>query len=143
MPTFGGHVSPGERLRRLSPHECEAWLCSHHEGQVGISSLAAGIARSLSPTPSPEIRSWCGCPTTTTSCTMRLVLRSASTSTVERSPPIAKQSWSTGTAALGGERPTPADRSGGISKRTGLPDVRTSVICLPLNAVEGFELRDR
>ena len=38
MPTFGGHASPGERLRRLSPHECKAWLCSHHEGRFGYQS---------------------------------------------------------------------------------------------------------
>ena len=35
MPTFGGRVSPGARTRRLSPHECQAWLCSHHEGRLG------------------------------------------------------------------------------------------------------------
>ena len=38
MPTFGGRVSPGERLRRLSAHECKAWLCSHHEGRLGYQS---------------------------------------------------------------------------------------------------------
>jgi hypothetical protein len=38
MPAFGGRVSPGERLRRLSPHECKAWLCSHHEGRLGYQS---------------------------------------------------------------------------------------------------------
>jgi hypothetical protein len=38
MPTFGGRVSPGERLRRLSPHECKAWVCSHHEGRLGYQS---------------------------------------------------------------------------------------------------------
>jgi hypothetical protein len=38
MPSFGGRVSPGERLRRLSPHECKAWVCSHHEGRLGYQS---------------------------------------------------------------------------------------------------------
>ena len=38
MPTFGGRVSPGERLRRLSVHECKAWICSHHEGRFGYQS---------------------------------------------------------------------------------------------------------
>ena len=38
MPTFGGHMSPGERLRKLSPHECKAWICSHHEGRLGYQS---------------------------------------------------------------------------------------------------------
>ena len=38
MLTFGGRVSPGERTRKLSPHECKAWLCSHHEGRLGYQS---------------------------------------------------------------------------------------------------------
>src|SRR4030095_14342854 len=35
MPTFGGRVSPGARTRKLTAHECKAWLCSHHEGRLG------------------------------------------------------------------------------------------------------------
>ena len=38
MPTFGGRVSPGERTRKLSRHECRALLWSHHEGRLGYQS---------------------------------------------------------------------------------------------------------
>ena len=93
MPTFGGRVSPGERTRRLSPHECKAWLCSHHEGRLGYQSgkgpRSVVVSYSVA-----EDQIWSGFLTTTTSCTTHRAVRSASTSMAALLPLIARLWWS-------------------------------------------------
>ena len=115
MPTFGGHVSPGERLRRLSPHECKAWLCSHHEGRLGYQSGRGHRSVVVSYAVAGD----------------QILVRLPDYNDIVHYAPGAEVSLDVdgGTrrrpsrnrrrdrhSRPGGERPTPADRSGGIRR---------------------------
>ncbi|MCE3275135.1 MAG: hypothetical protein K0R13_990 [Propionibacteriaceae bacterium] len=112
MQTYGGRVSPGERTRRLSPHECKAWLCSHHEGRLGdIVHYAPGSEVSLD---------------------------------VDGGTPAAHRETVvvTGEAALADSGHKPLIDQTAFQEEWP-PDVPTSIICVPLTAIEGFELREQ
>ncbi len=140
MPTFGGHVSPGERLRRLSPHECKAWLCSHHEGRLGYQSgrghrqvvVSYSVADDQILVKLPDYND-----------IVRYAPGSQISLDVDGGTAAAHRETVivTGTAALAdsGQRPL-IDQAAFAEDWPS--DVRTSIICLPLNTVEGFELRD-
>jgi hypothetical protein len=140
MPTFGGRVVPGERLRTLSSHECKAWICSHREGRLGYQSgRGHRSAVVLYAVAGDEIL-------------VRLpdyneIVRYAPGAEVSldvdgRSPTAHLETVIvTGTAELaeGAKRPL-IDEA--VFLEDWPSDVQTSIICLPLNAVEGFELSD-
>ena len=139
-PTFGGRVSPGERPRKLSLHECKAWLCSHHEGRLGYESgrghrsvvvlyAVAGDQILVRLPAYNEIVSYA--PGAEVSLDV-----DGGTFAAHRETVIV-----TGTAELaeGATRPL-IDQA--VFQEDWPSDVQTSIICLPLNAVEGFELRD-
>ena len=140
MPTFGGRVSPGERLRRLSPHECKAWLFSHHEGRLGYQSgrgprsvvVSYAVAEDQVLVRLPDYND-----------IVRYAPGSEVSLDVDGGTPAAHRELVTvtGTAELaeGDKRPL-IDKA--AFQEDWPSDVRTSVICLPLNTVEGFELRD-
>jgi Pyridoxamine 5'-phosphate oxidase len=140
VPTFGGRVCPGERLRRLSPHECKAWLCSHHEGRLGYQSgrgprsvvVSYAVAGDQVLVRLPDYND-----------IVRYAPGSEVSLDVDGGTPAAHRETVTVTAtaelAESDKRPL-IDQA---AFREDWPsDVRTSVICLPLNTVEGFELRD-
>jgi len=78
MPTFSGQVSPGARRRRLTPHECRAWLSMHHEGHWDMNQARVLRRSSLYTFAVDQILD--GSLTTMTSCIRHQTLRSASTS---------------------------------------------------------------
>jgi hypothetical protein len=140
VPTFGGRMSPGERMRRLSPLECMAWLCSHHEGRLGYQSgkgprsvvvlyTVAGdqiLVRLpdyndiVHYAPGYEVK----------------IEVDGGTPSAHRETVVV-----TGKAALArGDQELPIDQT--AFQEEWPPDIATSVICVPLTAIEGFELRD-
>jgi hypothetical protein len=140
MPSFGGRVSPGERLRRLSPHECKAWVCSHHEGRLGYQSGRGHRAVVVFYAVAGD----------------QILVRLPDYNDIVRYAPGAEISLAVdgGTPAAHRETVT-VTGTAELAESTHRPlidqaafeedwpsDVRTSVICLPLNTVEGFELRD-
>jgi hypothetical protein len=140
MPSFGGRVSPGERLRRLSPHECKAWVCSHHEGRLGYQSGRGHRAVVVFYAVAGD----------------QILVRLPDYNDIVRYAPGAEISLAVdgGTPAAHRETVT-VTGTAELAENTYRPlidqaafeedwpsDVRTSVICLPLNTVEGFELRD-
>ena len=140
MPTFGGRVSPGERLRRLSPHECKAWVCSHHEGRLGYQSGRGHRSVVVSYAVAGD----------------QILVRVPDYNDIARYAPGAEISLAvdggtpaahretvtvTGTAELAEKYQPPLIDQAAFEEEWP-SDVRTSIICLPLNAVEGFELRD-
>jgi hypothetical protein len=140
MPTFGGRVSPGERLRRLSPHECKAWVCSHHEGRLGYQSgrghrsvvVFYAVAGDQILVRLPDYND-----------IVRYAPGAEISLAVDGGTPAAHRETVTvtGTAELAESTHRPLIDQAAFEEDWP-PDVRTSVICLPLNTVEGFELRD-
>ena len=140
MPTFCGRISPGERLRTLSPHECKAWLSSHCEGRLGYQSGRGHRSVVVLYAVADD----------------QILVRLPDYNEIVRYAPGAEVSLAvdggtsaahretvivTGTAELaeGAKRPL-IDQA---AFQEGWPsDVETSIICLPLKAVEGFELSD-
>jgi hypothetical protein len=140
MPSFGGRVSPGERLRRLSPHECKAWVGSHHEGRLGYQSgrghrsvvVFYAVAGDQILVRLPDYND-----------IVHYAPGAEISLAVEGGTPAAHRETVTvtGTAELAENTQRPL--IGQAAFEEDWPsDVRTSVICLPLNTVEGFELRD-
>jgi hypothetical protein len=140
MPTFGGRVSPGERTRRLSPHECRAWLCSHHEGRLGYRSgkgprsvvVSYAVAEDQILLRLPDYND-----------IVHYAPGSEVSLDVDGGTPAAHRETVvvTGKAALAGNRQGPLiDRTAFLEEWP--PDVQTSVICVPVTAIEGFEIRD-
>ena len=140
MPTFGGRVSPGERTRRLSPHECKAWLCSHHEGRLGyrsgkgprsvvVSYAVAGDQILVRLPDYNDIVHYAP------GCEVSLDV-DGGTPAAHRETVVV-----TGKAALAesGQKPL-IDQT--AFQEEWPADVPTSIICVPLTAIEGFELRD-
>jgi len=140
MPTFGGHVSPGERLRKLSPHECRAWICSHREGRLGYQSGRGHRSVVVSYAVADD----------------KILVRLPDYNDIVHYAPGAEVSLDvdggtpaahretvivTGTAALADSAERPLIDQAAFEEDWPA-DIRTSVICLPLNTVEGFELRD-
>ena len=140
MPTFGGRVSPGERLRRLSPHECKAWVCSHHEGRLGYQSgrghrsvvVSYAVAGDQILVRVPDYND-----------IARYAPGAESSLAVDGGTPAAHRETVTvtGTAELAENDRRPLIDQAAFEEDWP-SDVRTSIICLPLNTVEGFELRD-
>jgi nitroimidazol reductase NimA-like FMN-containing flavoprotein (pyridoxamine 5'-phosphate oxidase superfamily) len=140
MPTFGGRVSPGERTRRLTPHECKAWLCSHHEGRLGYRSGKGPRSVVVSYAVAED----------------KIVLRLPDYNDIVHYAPGSEVSLDVdgGTPAAHRETVVVTGRAAiaendqePLIDQTALleqwpPDVSTQVICVPLTAVEGFELRD-
>lgn len=140
MPTFGGRVSPGERTRRLSPHECKAWLGSHHEGRLGYRSGKGPRSVVVSYAVAED----------------QILLRLPAYNNIVQYAPGSEVSLDvdggtpaahretvvvTGKAALAGNRQEPLiDQTAFLEEWP--PDVQTSVICVPVTAIEGFEIRD-
>jgi len=140
MPSFGGRVSPGERLRRLSPHECKAWVCSHHEGRLGYQSGRGHRSVVVFYAVTDD----------------QILVRLPDYNDIVHYAPGAEISLDvdggtpaahretvtvTGTAELAENAHRPLIDQAAFEEDWP-PDVRTSIICLPLDAVEGFELRD-
>jgi hypothetical protein len=140
MPSFGGRVSPGERLRRLSPHECKAWVCSHHEGRLGYQSgrghrsvvVFYAVAGNQILVRLPDYND-----------IVRYAPGAEISLAVDGGTPAAHRETVTvtGTAELAESTHRPLIDQAAFEEDWP-SDVRTSVICLPLNTVEGFELRD-
>lgn len=140
MPSFGGRVSPGERLRRLSPHECKAWVCSHHEGRLGYQSgrghrsvvVFYAVAGDQVLVRLPDYND-----------IVHYAPGAEISLAVEGGTPAAHREsvTVTGTAELAENTQRPLIDQAAFEEDWP-SDVRTSVICLPLNTVEGFELRD-
>lgn len=140
MPTFSGRVSPGERLRRLSPNECRAWLYSHHEGRLGYQSGRGHRCVVVSYAVTGD----------------QILVRLPDYNDIVRYAPGAEVSLDveggtaaahretvivTGMAELAESAHRPLiDQAAFVENWP--PDVPTSIICLPLNAMEGFELRN-
>ena len=140
MPTFGGRVAPGERLRRLSSHECKAWLASHHEGRLGYQSgrgprsvvVSYAVADDKILVRLPDYNE-----------IVRYAPGAEVSLDVEGGTPAAHREavTVTGTAELAENAHRPLIDKAAFEEDWP-PDVRTSIICLPINAMEGFELRD-
>ena len=140
MPSFGGRVSPGERVRRLSPHECKAWVCSHHEGRLGYQSgrghrsvvVFYAVAGDQVLVRLPDYND-----------IVHYAPGAEISLAVEGGTPAAHREsvTVTGTAELAENTQRPLIDQAAFEEDWP-SDVRTSVICLPLNTVEGFELRD-
>ena len=140
MPSFGGRVSPGERLRRLSPHECIALVCSHHEGRLGYQSgrghrsvvVFYAVAGDQVLVRLPDYND-----------IVHYAPGAEISLAVEGGTPAAHRETVTvtGTAELAENTQRPLIDQAAFEEDWP-SDVRTSVICLPLNTVEGFELRD-
>jgi hypothetical protein len=140
MPSFGGRVSPGERLRRLSPHECKAWVCSHHEGRLGYQSgrghrsvvVFYAVAGDQILVRLPDYND-----------IVRYAPGAEISLAVDGGTPAAHRETVTvtGTAELAANTHRPLIDQAAFEEDWP-SDVRTSVICLPLSTVEGFELRD-
>ncbi len=140
MPSFGGRVSPGERLRRLSPHECKAWVSSHHEGRLGYQSgrghrsvvVFYAVAGDQVLVRLPDYND-----------IVHYAPGAEISLAVEGGTPAAHREsvTVTGTAELAENTQRPLIDQAAFEEDWP-SDVRTSVICLPLNTVEGFELRD-
>jgi hypothetical protein len=140
VPSFGGRVSPGERLRRLSLPECRAWLYSHHEGRLGYQSgrghrcvvVSYAVAGDQVLVQLPDYND-----------IVHYAPGAEVSLDVDGGTPAAHRETVTvtGTAELadGAQRPL-IDQA--AFQEHWPSDVRTSVICLPLNTMEGFELRD-
>jgi Pyridoxamine 5'-phosphate oxidase len=140
MRTYGGRVSPGERLRRLSRHECTAWIGSHQEGRLGYQSgrghrsvvVCYAVAGDQILVRLPDYND-----------IVHYAPGAEVSLDVDGGTPAAHHETVivTGTAVLAdsGERPS-IDQA--VFAEDWPADVRTSVLCLPLNTVEGFELRD-
>jgi hypothetical protein len=140
VPTFGGRVSPGERLRRLSLPECRAWLFSHHEGRLGYQSgrghrcvvVSYAVAGDQVLVRLPDYND-----------IVHYAPGAEVSLDVDGGTPAAHRETVTvtGTAELadGAQRPL-IDQA--AFQEDWPSDVRTSVICLPLSTMEGFELRD-
>jgi nitroimidazol reductase NimA-like FMN-containing flavoprotein (pyridoxamine 5'-phosphate oxidase superfamily) len=140
MPTFGGRVSPGERTRRLTPHECKAWLCSHHEGRLGYRSGKGPRSVVVSYAVAED----------------QIVLRLPDYNDIVHYAPGAEVSLDVDggtpaahreTVVVTGQAAIAENDQERLIDQTALleqwpPDVPTHVICVPLTAVEGFELRD-
>jgi nitroimidazol reductase NimA-like FMN-containing flavoprotein (pyridoxamine 5'-phosphate oxidase superfamily) len=140
VPKFGGRTSPGERLRRLSPHECKAWLCSHHEGRLGYQSgkgprcvvVSYAVAGDQVLVRLPDYND-----------IVHYAPGSEVSLDVEGGTPAAHREavTVTGTAELAESDKRPLIDQAAFQEDWP-SDVRTSVICLPLSKLEGFELRD-
>jgi hypothetical protein len=140
MPTFGGRVSPGERTRRLSQHECRAWLCSHHEGRLGYQSgkgprsvvVSYAVAEDQILVRVPDYND-----------IVHYAPGSEVRIDVDGGTPAAHRETVvvTGQAALAESCQKPLIDQAAFQEEWP-PDVSTSVICVPLTAIEGFELRD-
>jgi len=140
MPTFGGRVSPGERTRRLTPHECKAWLCSHHEGRLGYRSGKGPRSVVVSYAVAED----------------KIVLRLPDYNDIVHYAPGSEVSLDVDggtpaahreTVVVTGQAVIAENDQEPLIDQTALleqwpPDVPTQVICVPLTAVEGFELRD-
>jgi hypothetical protein len=141
MPTFGGRVSPGERLRKLSQHECKAWVCSHHEGRLGYQSgrgprsvvVSYAVAGDQVLVRLPDYND-----------IVHYAPGAEVSLDVDGGTPAAHRETVTvtGTAELAETDQRPLIDQAAFQEDWPA-DVRTSVICLPLNTVEGFELRDQ
>jgi hypothetical protein len=140
VPTFGGRMSPGERMRRLSPLECRAWLCSHHEGRLGYQSgkgprsvvVLYTVAGDQILVRLPDYHD-----------IVHYAPGSEVRIDVDGGTPAAHRETVvvTGKAALaGGDQKPPIDQT--AFQEEWPPDIAISVICVPLTAIEGFELRD-
>jgi hypothetical protein len=141
MPTFGGRVSPGERLRKLSRHECKAWVCSHHEGRLGYQSgrgprsvvVSYAVAGDQVLVRLPDYND-----------IVHYAPGAEVSLDVDGGTPAAHRETVTvtGTAELAETDKRPLIDQAAFQEDWPA-DVRTSVLCLPLNTVEGFELRDQ
>ena len=128
-------------MRRLSPRECRAWLCSHHEGRLGYQSgkgprsvvVLYTVAGDQILVRLPDYHD-----------IVHYAPGSEVRIDVDGGTPAAHRETVvvvTGKAALaGGDEKPLIDQT--AFQEEWPPDIATSVICVPLTAIEGFELRD-
>jgi hypothetical protein len=140
MPTFGDRVSRGEPLRTLSPPECRAWLSSHREGRLGYQSgrghrsvvVLYAVAGDQILVRLPDYNE-----------IVRYAPGAEISLDVDGGTPAAHRETVivTGTAELAEGAKSPLIDQAAFQEDWP-SDVKTSIICLPLDAVEGFELGD-